>query len=166
MVEDVGDVNIFLFAIRHWILYFQKVQLTEEPVQTKPFTSKCCKSVFFFFFLFKCVLNLFSISRPILSLLLSHIEFLISQLMLYKWTGNAFPVCVRMNREMGSYSLKSYILLRNILRHLLSFTPLRTGDHRHSNREAAAGVWLVGSRPSPQLPRWPPHGPGVVPAMW
>lgn len=51
MVRD-GDVDIFVFAIRCWILYFQKIQLTEEPVQTRPYTSKCCKLVIFYFFLF------------------------------------------------------------------------------------------------------------------
>lgn len=45
-------------------------------------------------------------------------------------------------------------------------TPYRTGDHCHSNREAAAGVRLVGSRSSSQLPWWPPHGPRMVPSLW
>lgn len=45
-------------------------------------------------------------------------------------------------------------------------TPYRTGDHCHSNREAAAGVRLVGSRSSSQLPWGPPHGPCLVPSVW
>jgi len=44
MVKD-GDGNVCLLATRYWILYFQEVQLAEEPVQTRPDTSKCCKSV-------------------------------------------------------------------------------------------------------------------------
>ena len=43
-----GDVNICLFATRYWILCLQKIQLTEEPVQTRPYTSKCRKSVLFY----------------------------------------------------------------------------------------------------------------------
>lgn len=46
MVKD-RNVNNCLFAIRYWILYFQKIQLTEEPVQTRPYTPECCKSVIF-----------------------------------------------------------------------------------------------------------------------
>lgn len=44
----VDDDNVFIFATRYWIFYFQKIQLTEEPVQTRPFASKCRKSVIFF----------------------------------------------------------------------------------------------------------------------
>ena len=46
----VGNVNIFLSSIRYWILYFQEIELTEEPVQTRPDTSKCCQSVVFIFY--------------------------------------------------------------------------------------------------------------------
>lgn len=36
-------MHVPLFVARYWILYFQEVQLTEEPVQARPFASECCK---------------------------------------------------------------------------------------------------------------------------
>lgn len=69
----VKDVNIFLFAIRYWILYFQKIQLTEEPVQTRPYTSKCCKSVIFL----SVVLYSLNHLKPLIRF---HISFLIMYL--------------------------------------------------------------------------------------
>lgn len=145
-VRGLKVIHLSLFFIRCWILYFQKIQFTEEPVQTRPFTSQRSKSVVFCFdFFFVLFQKCLKIHSPDLLQLLN-----LKAVLLRDCGGNC---CVKKEKVRGFWHAK--------------FTPLlRIGDHRHGNRKATAGVRLVGSCSSSQLPRWPPHGPGVVPAMW
>ena len=99
MVKD-SEVNICLFAVRYWILYFQKIQLTEEPVQTGPFTSECCKSVMFVSF--QCIIKIKTNSFIYaLSRLISVSTHAVSE-----EEENAFALCVRVKWQTGTLSLK------------------------------------------------------------
>ena len=144
MVKD-SEVNICLFAVRYWILYFQKIQLTEEPVQTGPFTSECCKSVMFVSF--QCIIKIKTNSFIYaLSRLISVSTHAVSE-----EEENAFALC---QSEVADGDFISEVTCKFCSETFpFSTIPCRTGDHRHGNREAAAGVRLVGSRSSSQLPR-------------
>lgn len=131
----------------------QKNQFRRDPSHPSVASQSCCNFGVF---------NVFSKWKHIFCLTLLHIWFLeinLNSRWIYDEEETAFPLSVRMKWE--TWGIWSEVTCT-----FLSTTTCRTWDHCHSNGEEAAGLRLVGSRSSSQLPRWPPHGPGVVPAMW